>query len=259
MNKKKTSAFSPIRLGTSCCDRGRAQRRLRRAFFTWPSPTGTRRGGFSSAWASPTRSASAGTSTASATTSSTTPSSSGQPLNRAFSIMQSLALGFSQVALRRRPRPPSSRQQDKPDADTGDSIDWGFHLSPQPRSRRCREAVWSYTFLSYLRDDPSPSSRNSRSRTRRKPSGASSRSSGSWPSTSACFRELEVHALLHSVLLPRPLPLLSSTATISITAPIPTSPSPGASAAITSSTTGFGSITATTPSIIPSQDALGPP
>jgi fatty acid desaturase len=73
-------------------------------------------------------------------------------LNRAFSVMQSLALGFSQVAYdavhTRHHRGNSDRKDD-----TGDTIDW-VSIYRHSHDHDDAESVWAYTFLSFMRDDP---------------------------------------------------------------------------------------------------------
>ncbi len=73
-------------------------------------------------------------------------------LNRAFSVMQSLALGFSQVAYdavhTRHHRGNSDRKDD-----TGDTIDW-VSIYRHSHDHDDAESVWKYTFLSFMRDDP---------------------------------------------------------------------------------------------------------
>ena len=72
-------------------------------------------------------------------------------LNRLFSLMQSLALGFSQVCYdavhSRHHRGNSDRV-----GDDGDTIDWASIYRHGHDDEA--ESVWSYTFLSYMRDDP---------------------------------------------------------------------------------------------------------
>jgi fatty acid desaturase len=72
-------------------------------------------------------------------------------LNRAFSLVESLAIGFSQVFydyVHMRHHVGNSDRQDE----KGETIDWlsiyKFGKNDQP------ENVWAYTFLSYFRDDP---------------------------------------------------------------------------------------------------------
>ncbi len=72
-------------------------------------------------------------------------------LNRLFSLMQSLALGFSQVCYdavhSRHHRGNSDRI-----GEDGDTIDWASIYRHGHDDDA--ESPWSYTFLSYLRDDP---------------------------------------------------------------------------------------------------------
>ena len=75
-----------------------------------------------------------------------------EPLNRAFSVMQSWALGFSQVAYdavhTRHHRGNSDRKDE-----TGDTIDW-VSIYRHSHDHDDAESVWKYTFLSFMRDDP---------------------------------------------------------------------------------------------------------
>ena len=72
-------------------------------------------------------------------------------LNRLFSLMQSLALGFSQVcydAVHSRHHRGNSDHI----GEDGDTIDWASIYRHGDDHEA--ESVWTYTFLSYLRDDP---------------------------------------------------------------------------------------------------------
>ncbi|HEY8966771.1 MAG TPA: fatty acid desaturase [Candidatus Methylacidiphilales bacterium] len=72
-------------------------------------------------------------------------------LNRAFSLAESMALGFSQTFYECVHTRHHQGNSDVPDAE-GKTVDWlsiyrhGHDHQP--------ESVWSYTFLSYFRDDP---------------------------------------------------------------------------------------------------------
>jgi len=72
-------------------------------------------------------------------------------LNRLFSLMQSFALGFSQVCYdavhSRHHRGNSDRV-----GENGDTLDWASIYRHGHDDEA--ESPWSYTFLSYLRDDP---------------------------------------------------------------------------------------------------------
>jgi fatty acid desaturase len=72
-------------------------------------------------------------------------------LNRLFSLMQSLALGFSQVAYDAVHTRHHRGNSDLPD-DNGDTIDW-VSIYRHGHDHEA-ESPWTYTFLSYLRDDP---------------------------------------------------------------------------------------------------------
>jgi fatty acid desaturase len=72
-------------------------------------------------------------------------------LNRLFSLMQSFALGFSQVCYDAVHSRHHRGNSDKP-GDDGDTIDWAS-IYRHGHDHEA-ESVWSYTFLSYLRDDP---------------------------------------------------------------------------------------------------------
>ena len=71
-------------------------------------------------------------------------------LNRLFSLMQSLALGFSQVAYDAVHTRHHRGNSDKP-GDNGDTIDW-VSIYRHSHDHDDAESVWTYTFLSYLRD-----------------------------------------------------------------------------------------------------------
>ena len=73
-------------------------------------------------------------------------------LNRAFSLMQSLALGFSQVAYDAVHARHHRGNSDRPD-DNGDTIDW-VSIYRHSHDHDDAESVWAYTFFSYIRDDP---------------------------------------------------------------------------------------------------------
>ncbi len=72
-------------------------------------------------------------------------------LNAAFSMMLSLTIGFSQAMYHFVHMRHHSGNSDRPDAD-GDTVDY---LSIYRHGKNGEpENVWSYTFLSYFRDDP---------------------------------------------------------------------------------------------------------
>ncbi len=97
----------------------------------------------------------------------------------------------SRSVFRRSPMTPSTpgiiaATATSPD-DNGDTIDW-VSIYRHSHDHDDAESVWTYTFLSYLRDDPFAIIKELKVKERvGSPSGASSRSSGSWPSTSPCF------------------------------------------------------------------------
>jgi len=71
-------------------------------------------------------------------------------LNRAFSMVESLAIGFSQAFYTWVHNRHHSGNSDRPDAN-GDTIDW---LSIYKHGKDGKpENVWSYAFKSYFRDD----------------------------------------------------------------------------------------------------------
>jgi fatty acid desaturase len=72
-------------------------------------------------------------------------------LNRLFSFMQSIALGFSQTCYDCVHNRHHQGNSDKQDED-GDTIDWASIYRHGDMGEA--ENVWSYTFLSYIRDDP---------------------------------------------------------------------------------------------------------
>ena len=72
-------------------------------------------------------------------------------LNRAFSVMLSITMGFSQAMYEFVHMRHHSGNMDRPD-DAGRTLDY---LSIYKHGKDGRpENVWSYTFLSYFRDDP---------------------------------------------------------------------------------------------------------
>ncbi len=74
-----------------------------------------------------------------------------RPLNRVFSLMESLSLGFSQTFYKYVHHRHHMGNSDRPD-DDGDTVDW---LSIYRHGHDGEaENVWSYVFLSYMRDDP---------------------------------------------------------------------------------------------------------
>ena len=72
-------------------------------------------------------------------------------LNRLFSLMQSFALGFSQVCYDAVHSRHHCGNSDKP-GDDGDTIDWASIYRHGEHDEA--ESVWAYTFFSYVRDDP---------------------------------------------------------------------------------------------------------
>jgi hypothetical protein len=72
-------------------------------------------------------------------------------LNRLFSLMQSLALGFSQVCYDAVHARHHRGNSDRP-GDDGDTIDW-VSIYRHGHDHEA-ESAWTYTFFSYLRDDP---------------------------------------------------------------------------------------------------------
>ena len=73
-----------------------------------------------------------------------------QKLNRAFSLVESLAIGFSQAFYTWVHNRHHSGNSDRPNAN-GDTIDW---LSIYKHGTNGKpENVWNYTFLSFFRDD----------------------------------------------------------------------------------------------------------
>lgn len=74
-----------------------------------------------------------------------------QKLNRAFSLVESLAIGFSQAFYTWVHNRHHSGNSDRP-GDTGETIDW---LSIYRHGENGKpEKLWSYVFLSFFRDDP---------------------------------------------------------------------------------------------------------
>jgi fatty acid desaturase len=73
-------------------------------------------------------------------------------LNRLYSLLQSFALGFSQVAYDAVHTRHHRGNSDKPD-ENGDTIDW-VSIYRHSHDHDDAESVWKYTFLSFLRDDP---------------------------------------------------------------------------------------------------------
>jgi fatty acid desaturase len=74
-----------------------------------------------------------------------------RPLNRVFSLAESLSLGFSQTFYKYVHHRHHMGNSDKPGED-GDTVDW---LSIYRHGHDGEaENVWSYVFLSYMRDDP---------------------------------------------------------------------------------------------------------
>ncbi len=72
-------------------------------------------------------------------------------LNRLFSLMQSFALGFSQVCYDAVHSRHHRGNSDRP-GDDGETIDWASIYRHGHDGDA--ESVWSYTFCSYIRDDP---------------------------------------------------------------------------------------------------------
>ncbi len=72
-------------------------------------------------------------------------------LNRLFSLMQSFALGFSQVCYDAVHSRHHRGNSDRP-GDDGDTIDWASIYRHGDDHEA--ESVWTYTFFSYIRDDP---------------------------------------------------------------------------------------------------------
>src|SRR5579862_7823990 len=72
-------------------------------------------------------------------------------LNRAFSLIQSLGVGFSQVCYDSVHLRHHQGNSDKPDKD-GNTVDWASIYRHGEDGEA--ESAWSYTFLSYVRDDP---------------------------------------------------------------------------------------------------------
>jgi fatty acid desaturase len=72
-------------------------------------------------------------------------------LNRVFSLIESLSIGFSQTFYEYVHQRHHMGNSDRPD-ETGDTIDW---LSIYRHGHDGEaENIWSYVFLSYFRDDP---------------------------------------------------------------------------------------------------------
>ena len=160
------------------------------------------------AWASPIRSAFRGTSTASRTISCTIPTSSRTLLNRIFSLIESLSMGFSQTFYEYVHQRHHMGNSDRPD-EHGETIDW---LSIYRHGHDGEaENIWSYVFLGYFRDDPKAIYQRDR------PAAIAADAvwgvfeiGGISSASSSCsdFSELALHAFLPALLLFRPLPLL---------------------------------------------------
>jgi len=74
-----------------------------------------------------------------------------RPLNRIFAVLESMTLGFSQTFYKYVHHRHHMGNSDRPDEE-GDTVDW---LSIYRHGHDGEaENVWSYIFLSYLRDDP---------------------------------------------------------------------------------------------------------
>jgi hypothetical protein len=82
-------------------------------------------------------------------------------LNRLFSLMQSFALGFSQVCYDAVHSRHHRGNSDKVGED-GDTIDWASIYRHGHDDEA--ESVWAYTFFSYVRDDPWASLRELKTR-----------------------------------------------------------------------------------------------
>ena len=74
-----------------------------------------------------------------------------RPLNRMFAVLESMTLGFSQTFYKYVHHRHHMGNSDRPDEE-GDTVDWLsiYHHGHDGEA----ENVWSYIFLSYLRDDP---------------------------------------------------------------------------------------------------------
>jgi fatty acid desaturase len=74
-----------------------------------------------------------------------------RPLNRMFAVLESMTLGFSQTFYKYVHHRHHMGNSDRPDEE-GETVDW---LSIYRHGHEGEaENVWSYIFLSYLRDDP---------------------------------------------------------------------------------------------------------
>src|SRR6201982_1670662 len=74
-----------------------------------------------------------------------------RPFNRMFAVMESMTLGFSQTFYKYVHHRHHMGNSDRPDEE-GETVDW---LSIYRHGHDGEaENIWSYIFLSYLRDDP---------------------------------------------------------------------------------------------------------
>ncbi len=209
MNKKQTTGFFRLlALGRAARDRRGSQCHLRRALLYGVRLLaravvgadlhglhlfGQHRGG---------------TSTVSAIISSTIRSSSGSRSTARFRSCSRSRSASRRSRTTRSTRGTTAAIATSPE-DGGDTIDW-VSIYRHSHDHDDAESVWTYTFLSYLRDDPIAIIKELYVKDEKEAVWGVVEIVGFMAFYIAIvFCELEVHALLHSVLLPRPLPLVS--------------------------------------------------
>ena len=146
-------------------------------------------------------------------------------MNRIFSLVESLSMGFSQTFYEYVHQRHHMGNSDRPD-EQGETIDW---LSIYRHGHEGEaENIWSYVFLSYFRDDPKVIYREIARRNPGMPSGAYLKSLHSSPLSPSVFFLIGTSWCSSCPFTISGTAFPTSTAIIFTSVGIRTSPSPGA-------------------------------